>query len=141
MFLAPSPCLACCRCKPMGSVCQAHFSAGITVHHWVHAHLVPKNTLLARYSLKSVLLQKTLKILGAWRARPTLIRDTTPSITCSMALVRVMMASPFLLQLPTPWASQESESGGVRCLGQVFQSALGQCTYHVQTWEGSIKLL
>ena len=120
MFLAPSPCLACCRCKPMGSVCQAHFSAGITVHHQVHAHLVPKNTLLARYSLKSVLLQNTLKILGAWRARPTLIRDTTPSITYSMALVRVMMASPFLLQLPTPWASQEAESGGVRCFGAVY---------------------
>lgn len=62
----------------------------------VHAHLVHKN----RYSLKSVLLQKPLKI-GAWRARPTLIRDTTPSIACSMVLVPMMMTSSSLLLLPT----------------------------------------
>lgn len=90
----------------------------------VHAHPVPKNTLLLRYSLKTVLLQKPLKILGAWRARPTLIRDTTPNIACSMALVRVMVASPSLLLLPTPWTSQEAESERVRRLGRGRSSSV-----------------
>lgn len=50
------------RCKPMDSLCQAHFSAGITVH-CACSPGAQEHTVL--YNLKPALLQKQLKIVGA----------------------------------------------------------------------------